>query len=201
MFNIFPPKRDFFKMLLGQAEKVQDGLSLLLRFLHETTDDNAQAVNRAEKEADELRRVVIDELNHTFVTPIDREDIFRLSRAIDDIMDYADTTAEEMTLFGISPDQFIVEMVELLYAAAKDINLAVRELNQHPGVCAEHLVRARRAENLVERAYRRGLVELFKTNDVIRILKTREVYRHLSNAADRVVESANIIGDILVKTS
>jgi uncharacterized protein Yka (UPF0111/DUF47 family) len=54
---------------------------------------------------------------------------------------------------------------------------------------------------LSERKYREGLVELFKTSDVIEILKTREVYRHLSNAADRVVEASNIIGDILVKMS
>src|SRR3989339_399351 len=92
-------------------------------------------------------------------------------------------------------------LVESIYNASKDISYAVKNLHKHPGVCVEHLVRAKKAENFVEHRYREGLVELFKTNDVIKILKTREIYRHLSNAADRVVESADIIGDILVKNT
>lgn len=186
-------------MLLDQALKVEEGLGALVRFTHDPSKENAKTVDMIEEEADELRRIIADELNHTFVTPIDREDIFTLSRAVDDIMDYGDTTVEEMVLFEIEPNDYITKMVDALYNAAKDISLGIRHLNKHPGVCSDHLMRAKKAENFIEHCYRQGLVELFKTNDVIKILKTREVYRHLSNAADRVSESADIIGDILVK--
>ncbi|MEK7077348.1 MAG: DUF47 family protein [Patescibacteria group bacterium] len=195
----FPAQKDFFKMLSDQTAKVEEGLSVLLLFLNGPTAENAERVEQIEKEADELRRIVIFELNKTFVTPIDREDIFALSRAVDDVMDYADSTVEEMKLFNIEPDEHIKEMVERLYNATKDIHFAVQNMRKRPGLCAEHLIRAKKAENSVERCYREALFELFETKDVIRILKTREIYRHLSNAADRVGESADIIGDILVK--
>ena len=90
-------------------------------------------------------------------------------------------------------------MVEALYSASKDINAAVKLMRAHPSVSADHLVRARKAENFVEHRYREGLVELFKTKDFIAILKKREIYRHLSNAADRAAASADIVNDIIVK--
>jgi uncharacterized protein len=93
------------------------------------------------------------------------------------------------------------QMVELLHNATDDINIAVNNIRKHPGVCSEHLIKARKEENAIERKYREGLAELFKTNDFIRILKSREIYRRLSNAADRVVEASNTISDILVKMS
>ena len=197
----FPKRKDFLKMLYDQITKVEEGLSTLVEFIDNPSTENAEKVNKYEEEADELRRILIDELNRSFVTPIDREDIFALSRTIDDIMDYAKSTVEEMGLFEIKPDGYIKRMVDSIYNASKDISYAIKNLHKHPGVCVEHLVRAKKAENFVEHRYREGLVELFKTNDVIKILKTREIYRHLSNAADRVVESADIIGDILVKNT
>jgi uncharacterized protein Yka (UPF0111/DUF47 family) len=197
----FPPKKDFVKMLSDQTAKVEEGLTALQEFMEQPTVAGAQKVDRIEEEADDLRRIVIEELNRTFITPIDREDIFTVSRVVDDVMDYGRSTAEEMLLFEIKPDVNMKKMVEMLHAASKDIHIAVHNIQKHPAVAAEHLIRARREENAIERRYREGLVELFKTSDVIEILKTREVYRHLSNAADRVVEASNIIGDILVKMS
>lgn len=188
-------------MLSDQTAKVEEGLTVLQEFMEQPTVAGAQKVYRIEEEADDLRRIVIDELNRTFITSMDREDIFTVSRVVDDVMDYGRSTAEEMLLFEIEPDVNMKKMVEMLHAAANDIHIAVHNIQKHPGVAAEHLIRARKEENAIERRYREGLVELFKTSDVIKILKTREVYRHLSNAADRVVEAANIIGDILVKMS
>lgn len=200
--QLFPFLRrgaDFYKLLSDQAKKTEEGLLMLVEFITNPTIENGKKVDLAEEEADELRRILIDELNRTFITPIDREDIFALSRAVDDVIDYAKSTVEEMILFQTGPDQHIIQMVEILQEATKDVAYGVMHMRDHPGACIDHIVRAKKAENQVERRYRQGLVELFKTNDVIKILKTREIYRHLSNAADRVVMAANIIGDILVK--
>jgi len=195
----FPKKSDFFKLLSDQTAKVEEGLMAFSEFVNNPSEANARRVNDLEEAADDLRRVLIDELNRSFVTPIDREDIFALSRAADDVMDYAKSTVEEMTLFNVQADAYIKKMVEALYNASKDVASSVKNLKLHPGVCAEHLVRAKKAENFIEHRYREALVELFKSNDVIFILKKREIYRHLSNAADKVAEAADIIGDILVK--
>jgi len=198
---LFPPKKDFFQMLVNQAAKSEEGVAALGKFLDDPNEANAQAVKHLEEEADELRRILMDDLNRTFVTAIDREDIYVLSETIDDVIDYAKTTTEEMLIFDIKGDSYIKEMVNLLHSAAKDIHMAVKSLPRYPGVCSYHMARIRRAENAIENLYRRGLMELFKSSDFINILKTREVYRHLSNAADEAVEAADILGSILVKIS
>lgn len=186
-------------MLSEQARRTEEGSAQLVKFLAKPTKENAQAVKKIEKEADELRRFLVEELNRTFVTPIDREDIYALSRVVDDILDYANTTAEEMMLFKIKPDAHIHKMVDILLEASQNLYQAIENLDKDVAKCAAHLLRARKSENSIEDCYHLGLVELFKTDDVINILKTREVYRHLSNAADRVVEAANITSNILVK--
>ena len=87
-------KCDFCEMLRSQAEKVLEGLDALHRWAEEKDPGQREKVKQVEQEADELRRILIEELNQTFVTPFDREDIFSLSRAIDDVMDYADRTVD-----------------------------------------------------------------------------------------------------------
>ena len=199
--SFFQPRVDFFKLLYEQAMKTEEGMAALLKFINESTEENGRQVKVAEQEADEIRRIIMDELNRAFVTPIDREDISGLSHFIDDVIDYAESTVEEMILFGIKPDTHIKQMVETLYEATKDLVRGVKTVRSHPGSCTEHIIRAKKAENKVEKCYRQGLVELFQTSDVITILKTREIYRHLSNAADRIVTACNTIGDVLIKNS
>ncbi|MBU0952738.1 MAG: DUF47 family protein [Elusimicrobia bacterium] len=200
-FFWYKKRFDFIAMLVTQSQKAQEGMMLLNDFVQYPTKENGQKVYQIEEEADELRRILIDELNKSFVTPIDREDIFSLSRAIDDILDYTKSTVEEMMLFEIKPDAHLKEIAGILLEASKEINKAISSIKSYPSVCTEHIIRVKKLENTVEHRYREALVELFKTNDVILILKTREVYRHLSNAADRGDEAANIIGDILVKNN
>ncbi|MCS7151684.1 MAG: DUF47 family protein [Endomicrobia bacterium] len=197
--RLFPKEKDFLGMLYNQAVKVAEGTGYLVDFINNICDENKRKVEQTEEEADELRRVLIDELNRSFVTPIDREDIFALSRAIDDVLDYAKSTVEEIMLFKLEADEYMKKMVEAIHNAAKEIMLGLKCLKSHPGVCSEHIVRAKKTENFVEHRYREALVKLFESDDIKKILKTREVYRHLSNAADRVDEAANIMSDILVK--
>lgn len=199
-FSFFQ-KYDFYKLLLEQADKTEAGLRALLEFVEVPTIEKGKKVDKLEEEADEIRRILIDDLNRTFVTPIDREDIFSLSGVIDDVIDYAKATVEEMTILKIDPDEHIKKMVEVLHESAKSVTYAVKNLKDHPGSCAEYVVKAKKAENKIEHLYREGLADIFNSSDVVKILKTREVYRHLSNAADRVVDAANIISDILVKNT
>lgn len=200
MFNLsLGNRKDFYKMLSEHAEKVQEGMSALVEFLDAPTDARRKKVDKLEEEADELRHVLMDDLNRTFVTPIDREDISALSEALDDIIDYSKSTVEEIMLFEVEPDQCMKEMAQSIFGAVKDITYGVKYIENHPKTAIDHIVRAKKTENKVEHLYRNGLVKLFKTNDVIKILKTREIYRHLSNAADRVVDVSNSITGVLIK--
>jgi predicted phosphate transport protein (TIGR00153 family) len=193
----------FIELLIRQAEHTVEGLETLHRYIEQPEDGLARKVSQIEKAADEERRILIDELNRTFVTPIDREDIFALSRAIDDVLDYADTTIEEMVMLEIHPNAYLVRMVSLLADAAREIMLGVRRLEDHPNVAVDHAVRAKALENRTETVYREAIADLFTAprdvEHVVEMLKLREVYRHLSNAADRGDEAANVIGDIVMK--
>lgn len=193
----------FVELLMKQAEYAQLGWETLAKYCKEPNREMAEAVSKLEKEADEVRRILIDELNRTFVTPFDREDIFALSLNIDDILDYADTTIEEMDMLEVTPAPYIERMVSLLSNAAQEIYLGVQCLEDHPSVANDHAVRAKALENRVEDVYREAIADLFHmpkdVDHIIEMLKRREIYRHLSNAADRGDEAANVIGDIVVK--
>ncbi|MBP1720387.1 MAG: phosphate transport regulator related to PhoU [Deltaproteobacteria bacterium] len=192
-------KCDFCEMLHAQSEKVQEGLDALHTWAEGGQTPQRERVKQIEREADELRRIVIEELNQTFVTPFDREDIFSLSRAIDDVMDYADRTVDEMEVYEVMANRHIVEMIDILRKAAHELNDSIRLIQKYPNIALEHATKAKALENEMEKAYHRALADLFKGTDTIYMLKMREIYRHLSNAADRGDEAANIIGDIVVK--
>jgi predicted phosphate transport protein (TIGR00153 family) len=201
--SIFSRKKTnrFIELLIKQAEYSVMGMQN--EYVKEPSEALAMAVTQLEKEADEVRRILIDELNKTFVTPIDREDIFALSLTIDDVLDYADTTVEEMHLLGVQPNAFMERMVSLLTDAAREIYLGVQRLEDHPNVANDHAVRAKALENRMETVYREAIADLFAMprdiDHVVEMLKLREIYRHLSNAADRGDAAANVIGDIVVK--
>jgi len=192
-------KRDFPGMLHAQAQKVLEGLDALYSWAEGADESQKDRVKGIERDADELRRVLIEELNQTFVTPFDREDIFSLSRAIDDVMDYADRTVDEMEIYEVKPNNHIIEMIDILRKAARELSDAIRLIQKYPNIALEHATKAKACENEMESAYHRALAELFKGNDTVYMLKMREIYRHLSNAADRGDEAANLIGDIVVK--
>lgn len=206
MFGLFKKKEDVFHSLIAQqAEITYQGLQILEKHLANPNPDLAEQLSLKESEADEVRRILIDELNRTFVTPFDREDIFALSRSIDDVLDYAYTTVNEMVVLSVTPTPFMQRIASLLKDAAYEIYLAVQRLPKHSSVAVDHAMRAKALENRVEAVYREAIADLFDSADdvehVVEMLKKREVYRHLSNAADRGDEAANVISDIVVKTT
>jgi hypothetical protein len=204
VFGFLKRREDVFhKLIIEQAAITYDALRLLVKYLETGEAEVAEQLSLKEKEADELRRILIDELNRTFVTPFDREDIFSLSRSIDDVVDYADSTVIEMVILKVEPTPYMQRIASLLKDAAYEIWQAVQRLSKHPNVAIDHAQRAKALENRVEAVYREAIADLFSgpedIHHLVEMLKMREVYRHLSNAADRGDEAANTIADIVVK--
>lgn len=204
MFRRFAKRENvFLKLIHDQASLTLEGLEALKAYLDSQDEAASALLNTKEKEADEARRILIDELNKTFVTPFDREDIFSLSRTIDDVLDYAYSTVTEMQILKVESTSYMVRMASLLRDAAYEISMAVDRLQDHPAVANDHAQRAKALENRVEDVYREAIADLFSGAEdiehVVKMLKMREVYRHMSNAADRGDEAANVIADIVVK--
>jgi predicted phosphate transport protein (TIGR00153 family) len=204
MKNLFKKRQNtFMKLIHDQASLTLAGLDSLKAYMDGQDGAAAAELIRKEKEADEVRRILIFELNKTFITPFDREDIFALSRTIDDVLDYAYSTLNEMEILKVRPTPFMQRIASLLRDAAYELLQAVDRLESHPGVANEHAQRAKALENRIEDVYREALADLFSgvedNKHIVKMLKQREVYRHLSNAADRGDEAANVIANIVVK--
>jgi uncharacterized protein len=199
LWKIFGQKReaDFYELLLSQCEKTVQGCQSLVRFLD--NDSPPEDLLRLEQEADDIRRILIDELNQTFITPMDREDIFMLSRAIDDVLDHAYNAVKEMEVFEVQSNEFLFKMAELLLKGAQELLNAIKHLKKNPNVAVGYVVRAKGLENEMNDAYLDALKQLFSGNNVRLMLSYREIYRHFNRSADTVDEAANIISDIVVK--
>ncbi len=205
--DIFKPKPNkFLVLLVEQATLTVKGLELLREYLQKRDSAVAKKIAATEKEEDEVRRILIEELMRTFITPFDREDIFSLSREIDDVLDYAYATVDEMEILDVDPSPYMVRMASLLFEAAQEIEMAVRRVqDNHLTVAGDHAQRAKALENRVEAVYREALADLFHGvkdfKAMMNVLKVREIYRHLSNASDREDTAANVLSDIMMKMS
>ena len=198
-WKLFGSKKDvdFFDLLLDQAEKTNAGCHALVKFLE--GEGTPEEISRLEREADDIRRILIDELHQTFITPIDREDIFALSRAIDDVIDHAKNTVKEMEIFEVESNEHLCQMAELLQKGAEQLVGAMRHLKKNPNVAVEYAVRAKRIENRMNDSYLAALKQLFSGHDPRVMFSLREIYRHFNRSADRVDEAANIISNVVVK--
>lgn len=196
--------RRFVTLLIEQADLTIRAMQVLEKFGREPSgnDELVDQVKGIERQGDAKRRILIDELAHTYATPFDREDLFALSRAIDDILDAANETAVELAIYKIDPPEGLNEMAKVLVEGATHIRSAVAELLDHPGVAAEHAVRAKRSENRIDGLYHQAVGRLFDSGaEMSLILKSREIYRHLKNSADRIDTAADEISIIVIKRS
>lgn len=201
IFNRRP--NHFIERLREQANIVVLGTEALMEYMDQPDKKNAEKVRVLEKEADEVRRILIDELNRTFVTPIDREDLFSLSRAIDDVLDYAFSTTNEMDILAVRPNKFLCTMATMLHHSAEEISLAIDRLEHHPNVADDHALRVKALGNQMDTLYAEALAKLFdepsELKDVVDMLKRREIYRHMFHAVGSAEQAANVISDIVMK--
>ncbi len=193
----------FVAMLVQHATRAVTAIRELERTL---ADGDAEAVERVRglsRQSTEARRVLIDELHATFVTPLDREDIYNLSECYEKMVTYALTTTEEMHLLRVTADEPIRRMVTLVREQAEELELAMQRLAKNPRVADDHANHVHEKEREVERIYRDAIRDLFARASDLQglpgVLYRREVYRHISNMADRAVSAANVLGMVVMK--
>lgn len=193
----------FIAMLIGQAAKSVEAIHYLVGRLEQVNADTITAVHALAEQASELRGVLIDELHKTFITPLDREDIFNLSHCFEDMVTYALTTVEEMNILKVDADDYIRQMMHLVCEEAEQLELAILRLAKNPHVALDHAHEVRKLERKVERLYRTAIKDLFaRATDPERLpglFYRREVYRHISNMSDRADSAANVFGMVIMK--
>lgn len=203
--NFFKSQKEdiFISMLIQQAEVTVEGIKLLQECIQKPDKESIEKMKAKEYEADEIRRILIDELHKTFITPLDREDIFNLSLNIDEMIDYALTTVEEMKLLGVDADDYLGQMVALVRQEAEELAMAMHRLQANPRVAGQHANRAKKLQNEVSHLYRLAIADLFtKAKDfkpLMAMLRRREVYRHVANMSDKADTAADVFGMVVMK--
>ena len=201
--DIFTARKQklFLALLRRHGDLLVQTAHGLTAFVQDPSSGAADELAEFDARSEKIVTDTIDALTDTFVTPFDRQDIYNLVEAMDDMIAYLASSAREIDLFKIKPTPQIGEMVDLLLQAATYVHTAIENIDAHGSFAVECANKACNIENTVEDLYRRTLAELFDTDDMHRIFKLREIYRHLSNAADRADAIGKLIGKIVVKVA
>jgi len=203
-FRWIPRQEKFYGDFIALAEELRGGASLLVQML--ATDppewDRADEIKEVEHKCDVLTHQIIQRLNRTFVTPIDREDIHELARSLDEIMDAIDASAAVVRLYRIDKVRFGArELAHIVSTSADQVRLALQAFEGRKGV-AERSVEINRLENEADRVHEQALGRLFEEeHDPILIIKWKEILDFLEDATDRCEDVANVLEGVVLKHS
>lgn len=191
----------FMAKLLAQAHLVVDGAQALVDYVADPSRDHAARVHKVEKQADNVRHALVSRLNHTFFTPIDREDLFRLSRTLDDVVDGIYAITREMHILRIEPNDHIQAMAALLAESGQAVYQAVAKLEHQPEIASRHALHILALENRMNTLYVRALAGLYDDLPIVSMtLKLHDIYRHMDGLANLNERVANLIHEIVVKS-
>ena len=201
-FRFIPREETFYVDFVAMADQVRIGSRLLEEML--ATDpphsDKAYEIKEVEHKCDFLTHEIIQRLNKTFVTPIDREDIHSLARTLDDVMDAIDNAAALIPLYKIDRVRpGARELAKIISTSADAVRRALEALEKRSGVL-EHAVEINRLENEADRVHMRAVGQLFdEERDPVVILKWKEILDLLEDATDRCEDVANLLENVVVK--
>ena len=199
-----PVDTGFYDLFTDQAKHLVIGAALLAEMLSETAvhDDVAQRMRRAEHEADETTHALFRRVNSTFVTPFDREDIYRLGSGLDDVMDMMDEIVDLILLYEVKvlPPELSLQ-VEVLQRCA-ELTAAAMPALQSPQKLEEYWIEINRLENAGDKNHRRMLAKLFSGEfKTIEVLKLKDIVEALERAIDAFESVAHTVEQIAVKES
>ena len=196
-------ENEILKIIDDLGSKAVETSEALLEYLDDLQNlEKMEKIRRLESEADELTRQIFAELNKTFITPLDREDMQRIASKIDDVIDFVDGIAARLYSYKIeNAPPFTKPMIEELVKATKEVNYMVSKLRRikNPQDMINHCRNTSDIEHVVDGLYRDAIRELFESNDAIHIIKLKDIYESIETASDRCVDVADVVEDIVLK--
>jgi uncharacterized protein len=200
--RLIPREEKFFSDFVGLADRIVSGATLLERMLASDPPawDTALQIKQIEHECDALTHEVIQRLNRTFVTPIDREDIHALATSLDDVMDAIDAAANVMHRFRMASLRYGArELASLTWQSAMQVRTAVEALEKKEGV-HDRAIEVNRLENAADDVHNEALRRLFEEEkNALTVIKWKEVFDLLEEATDRCEDVANVLEGVVVK--
>ena len=199
----FVPKDEkYFAMLSQMATQVRESAALFVKIFQEYNNHAkyAEQIKLIEVSCDDLSAKIIQKLNTTFITPIDREDIYLLVTEVDDVIDMINDLARRLEIYGVTtPRPDAVEIAQVLGEATKEVEAAFANLEQHKGV-AEQIINISNLERQADSLYRDAIRRLFtEEKNAIEVIKWMSIYEELENSIDRCKDVAEALEAVVVK--
>ena len=202
MFSLFPRKIAFFEMFNEAAHNMVLGSRLLKEMLqsYENIESKAREIKRVESAGDAITHTIFRNLNQTFITPIDREDIYALASCIDDVLDFVEAAADGLVIYKIDkPTPEAVELVNIIHQSCEELERGIAQLGKVKDMNAT-FVTVNSLENEADRITRDVIARLFENEkDPIMLIKWKEIYESLEEGTDRCEDVANVLERILLK--
>jgi predicted phosphate transport protein (TIGR00153 family) len=203
--RLTPHETIFYTLFSTAADNLVDGSRLLLELLHaepSKRSDVGAKIRDAEHRGDEVTHQILREVNSTFVTPFDREDIYRLASRLDDVMDFIEAASDLVVLYELeSMPSEILRLAELLEHAAQITSQAMPRLRSLNNL-SDYWIEINRLENDADKLFRRFVARLFSGEyDALMVMKLKEIAEELESAADAFENVADTVETIAVKES
>ena len=197
-------EKEILAILDNLAQKAVETSGELVNLFGDFENANVyhKKIKKLERDADSLTRSVFAELNKTFITPLDREDIQRIASKTDDVVDFMEGVSGRIMRYNISSTPpYILDMAKELFNATKEVEYMISKLKnvKSDKNLIDHCRNTSDIEHTIDDLYREAVGKLFETNDAINIIKLKDIYEALETASDRCVDVADVIEDIVLK--
>jgi uncharacterized protein Yka (UPF0111/DUF47 family) len=203
---LIPKDNVFFDLFEQQAGIVKEAAQKLVVLTEDFTSvkEKRQGIEQLEHQGDQVTHNIYEQLNRTFITPLDPEEISRLASMLDEVLDYIDGATEKMFYYGIeATDVHMVELAKLIHMQTVELEWAVKGIRsiKNPKYIEERCIEVNRLENLADDVLAHAVTDLFRTQHAITIIKLKDIYEHLETATDYCEDVANVLSDIAIRHS
>ncbi len=203
---LIPQDKIFFDLFEQQAMIVKEAAEQLVVLTEDFTNvkEKRHEIEKLEHQGDQITHDIYEQLNRTFITPLEPEEISRLASTLDEVLDYIDGATEKMFYYGIeATDAHMVELAKLIHMQTVELEEAVKGIRsiKDPRYIEERCIEVNRLENLADDVLAHAVTDLFRTQHAITIIKLKDIYEHLEQATDYAEDVANVLSDIAIRHS
>lgn len=205
MVRLIPKDTKFFDMFAEMASNLSDGARLLQQTLQnfQNVDTRVQQLKDIEHRGDEMTHNILTKLNSTFITPFDREDIYRLASSLDDVLDFVYAAGVRLVMYKITTAPEAASLLAgIIVKQADRLTDALAQLEKKQEKVLENCVEINRLENEADSVARAAIAVLFeKEKDPISLIKLKELYEVLETATDKAEDAANVLEGVVLKSA